>query len=631
MSDSRPNHLTWRHWVVAGLMSVAIVVLGARLVDIQVLHHTQYLKEATQTHLGAADVPAPRGAIIDATGYPLATSIDTWDVYIDRFLWRDHVKAEQSATQLGALLQEDPAHLVQIGTDQDNGDAIVQRNVDYAIGLDIERQGLWGVHLVPSSKRIYPEGNLAGQLVGFVGLDHNGLWGIESDFNNLLKGKAGWISTERDALGRPIAFGPRTEQAPESGGTVQLTIDRFMQAIAEKRLDEALKQYQAKSGEILVMDPRSGAILAMASRPTVNLSDVNLNDPNLENLVRNRVVTDLYEPGSVFKTVTTATALELGLVTPESTYDDKGAVTVGGYTIRNWDFSAHGVVTLRYFLQQSLNTGAVWLAEKIGAEKFYPSVQKFGFGESTHVGLSGEADGLMRTPDDPNWYPADLATNSYGQGIAVTPLQMLTAVNSFANGGLLMRPYIVARIVTGDSVRTFEPVEVRRVVSPKTAATVEALMNDVVEGQPYHLARVPGYQVAGKTGTTLVSIPTGYELNTTIASFAGFIPYPDARVSALVKIDQPSGPVNLGGEVAAPVFAKVAADIMQYLDVPPSAPPPPPQGTAQAPAVPQIVTNPLLPDERATATATPAPTTPAQTTADLPREPAAGAPLAAAR
>jgi cell division protein FtsI/penicillin-binding protein 2 len=357
------------------------------------------------------------------------------------------------------------------------------------------------------------------------------------------------------------------------------------------------------------MDPMTGAILAMASRPTVNLSDVNLNDPNLEALVRNRVVTDLYEPGSVFKTITTAAALDLGLVTPTSTYDDKGAVTVGGYTIRNWDLLAHGVTTLRAFLQQSLNTGAVWLAEKVGANDFYKYVQAFGFGEATHVGLSGEADGLMRTPDDPNWYPADLATNSYGQGIAVTPLQMLSAINVFANGGLLMRPYIVSRIVTGDGVRTFEPVEVRRVIPEHTAEVVAALMNDVVEGQPYHLARVPDYQVAGKTGTTLVSIPTGYELNTTIASFAGFLPYPNPRVSILVKIDQPSGGVNLGGEVAAPVFAQVAGDIMQYLNEAPSAQVPPRQGVAQAPQTPQPpqpeLPSPLIPT--ATPTGTPAP------------------------
>jgi stage V sporulation protein D (sporulation-specific penicillin-binding protein) len=443
---------------------------------------------------------------------------------------------------------------------------------------------------------VYPEGNIGGQIVGYVGLDHNGLWGIESDFNNVLTGKPGWISTERDALGRPIAFGQQSERAPEDGGEVQLTIDRFIQAIAEQRLAEAIKQYQAKSGEILVMNPQTGAILAMASWPTVNLSDVNLNNPNLESLVRNRIVTDLYEPGSVFKTVTTAAALDLGLVTPDSTYDDTGAVTVGGYTIRNWDLMAHGTTTLRGFLQQSLNTGAVWLSSKIGADKFYQYVQRFGFGESTHVGLSGEADGLMRTPDDPNWYPADLATNSYGQGIAVTPLQMLTAVNVFANGGLLMRPYLVSRIVTGDSVRTFEPVEVRRVIPEQTADTVAALMNDVVEGQPYHLARVDHYQVAGKTGTTLVSIPTGYELNTTIASFAGFLPYPDPRVSVLIKIDQPSGGVNLGGEVAAPVFANVASDIMKYLDVPPSTDAPPAQGVAQPPAQPvPVIPSPLAP------------------------------------
>jgi cell division protein FtsI/penicillin-binding protein 2 len=292
-------------------------------------------------------------------------------------------------------------------------------------------------------------------------------------------------------------------------------------------------------------------------------------------------VTDLYEPGSVMKTLTTATAIDLGLVTPDSTYNDTGAVEIGNYTIKNWDFSANGPVTVRTYLQKSLNTGSVWLSSKIGAENFYRYLKLFGIGEPTHVGLAGEAEGMMRTPNNQDWYPIDLATNSYGQGLAATPLQVLTAVNAFANGGLLMRPYIVSRIVTGDQARTFQPVQVRRVVSAQTAATVGALMNDVVNGVPSHGARLAGYAVAGKTGTTLVSIPTGYDLNTTIASFAGFVPAERPLVSVLVKIDQPAGGLNLGGQVAAPVFAKVAAEIMAYLNVPANLPPPSPKVAAR--------------------------------------------------
>jgi cell division protein FtsI/penicillin-binding protein 2 len=397
-----------------------------------------------------------------------------------------------------------------------------------------------------------------------------GLWGVEADFDHVLRGQPGVVSSENGALGRPIAFTTSTEDRPVVGGEVQLTIDRFIQAIIERELAEALERYDAPSGSILVMDPRTGAILAMASQPSTGITAEALNDPSLAELVRNRPMTDLYEPGSVLKTLTTAMALDQGLVTAESTYVDEGSVMVGTSVIRNWDFQAYGEVTVREFLQRSLNTGAVWLSEEIGATTFYDYLLAFGLGEPTHLGLSGEAEGLVRLPSDDEWYPVDLATNSYGQGLAATPLQVLTAVNVFANDGWLMRPYVVSRIISESEVRQFEPVQVRQVVSSRTATAMAALMRDVVNGTEWHGARLSDYTVAGKTGTTIVSIPTGYDFDTTIASFAGFLPYEAPEVSILVKIDTPGGDLRLGGQVAAPVFAQVADEIMDYLRVPPS-------------------------------------------------------------
>mgnify|MGYP000909819684 CR=1 FL=1 len=572
MPESRPNHLTWRLLLLAGLVSIALVALVFRLATIQIVDHQQYADEAAATHAGVADLPAPRGAILDSSGFPLATSEDTWDVYIDRFLWRDAAKASAAASSLGVALGRDAQALLKLGTEGNNGDVVVQRQLPYEAGVQLRSQGLWGVRLLPSSKRVYPEGGLASSIVGFVGIEGTGLWGVESDFDGVLHGKPGLIGSERDALGRPISFGGRTERDPVAGGDVTLTIDRFIQSIAEQRLKEAVSKYNARGGSIVVMDPNTGAILAMASVPSVAQSGINLDDPKLLDEVRNRAITDLYEPGSVIKTLTTATAIDLGRVTPESTYVDTGEVRIGDATIKNWDFSANGPTTVRQYLQKSLNTGSVWLSGLIGAKDFYRYLSAFGLGEPTHIGLSGEADGLIRQPSDDAWYPVDLATNSYGQGFAATPIQVLTAVNVFANGGRLMRPYIVSQVANNSDVRHFDPVEVRRPVSAATAQTMARLMYDVVEGVDYHGARVPGYDVAGKTGTTLVSIPTGYDLNSTIASFAGFIPYQQPRVSILVKIDQPSGGLNLGGQVAAPVFATVAADIMKYLRVPATRP-----------------------------------------------------------
>ena len=384
MSDQRPNHLTWRHRVLFGALVLAIAVVVVRLWDVQVNEHEQYLERAANSRYGAAQVTAPRGAILDATGYPLATSIDTWDIYIDSFLWRDRDKAAQAAIGLGSALNLGADSLLALGISQDAGDIIVRRSMPYYEGLALQEQGLWGVRTLPNSVRVYPEGDLAGPLIGNVGLEGAGLWGIEMDFDHVLKGRPGAVSVEQDPLGRPIAFAPRVEEPASSGGEVQLTIDRFIQEIAERRLDEALADYQSGSGSIIVMDPHTGAILALASRPAPHSTDVN--PAALPDLVRNRPITDLYEPGSVFKTVTTAIAIDLGLVSPGTTYEDRGVVEVGTYEIRNWNFQAYGVVTMTEFLQRSLNTGAVWLSDLIGADDFYPYLERFGFGDATHVG-----------------------------------------------------------------------------------------------------------------------------------------------------------------------------------------------------------------------------------------------------
>lgn len=569
MSDTRPDHLTWRHWVVTLLVIAALGLITVRLYRLQIVDHQLYLQRAVETRHGNAEVPAPRGVITDATGYPLAASVDTWDVYIDRFLWRDRDQASFAAIQLGSFLQLNPDTLMADGTSADIGDILVRRDISYEQGRALRDLDLWGVRTLASSVRTYPEGDLARQIVGHVGIDGVGLWGVEADYDHLLRGQSGQFANELDAIGRPIAFGGNSEHRPVRGGEVQLTIDRFIQAIIERELEAALEEFDAPSGSILVTDPRTGAILGMASRPTSDITPEALEDPALPDFVRNRPMTDLYEPGSVLKTLTTAAAIDMGLVTPETTYIDEGSVVVGANQIFNWNFQAYGEVTVRTYLQESLNTGAVWLAQEVGAEDFYRYLDAFGIGEPTHLGLSGEAEGLIRHPDDADWYPVDLATNSYGQGFAASPLQVLTAVNVFANDGWLMRPYIVSRIVSEEDVRTIEPVSVRQVVSASTAHTMSALMRDVVEGKEWHLGQVDGYTVAGKTGTTIVSIPTGYDFDTTIASFAGFLPYEAPEVSILVKIDTPRGEVNLGGQVAAPVFSRVASAIMEYLRVPP--------------------------------------------------------------
>ncbi|HEX5368796.1 MAG TPA: penicillin-binding protein 2, partial [Dehalococcoidia bacterium] len=414
----------------------------------------------------------------------------------------------------------------------------------------------------------YPEGDLASDVLGFLGRDHSGLAGLEADLDDVLGGTPGAIYFERDAAGNPIAFGQSRVDPGKPGSDVKLTIDRYIQKLCEDELDFEIKAHSANGGTILVMDPNTGAILAMASRPSFKLSTLNLDDPNFA-IYRDRAVTDLYEPGSVDKTLTMATALDLGLVTPNTTYYDSGLVVKDGYEFRNWDFSTNGTQTMTQVLQKSLNTGAIWLSDQIGPDKLYEYLKRFGYGDSTHSGLGGESSGIVRTNQDPEWSPTDLYTNSYGQGIAATPLQVITAVSSLINGGHLMRPYIVSEIDGPNSVRKFDPVVVRQTISPKTSATMVEMMHQVVDGVPGHGAQVKGYDVGGKTGTTLVSIPTGYALDSTIASFIGFAPVEDPAMIMLVKIDQPKDD-PLGGIVAAPVFGKLAPQILRYLGVLPN-------------------------------------------------------------
>ena len=566
---TRPNHMTWRHWLLASFVGMALVALLGRLAWIQIAEHERYAELAAISRADTELLPAPRGAILDASGHPLAISVDTWDLYIDSFLWRDRERAGEAAAALGRAMGLDPEALFELGISQQNGDLIVQRFLDYERGLELRERRIWGVRLLPSSQRVYAEQNLAGPLIGYVGLDGSGLWGIERDFDPVLRGQPGLLLSERDPLGRPIAFAASGGREPTVGGEVQLTIDRFIQAIAEQRLAEAVEANKASGGTVIVMESQTGAILAMASLPTISLAEVDLDAEDVLDLARNRAVSDVYEPGSVLKTLTTATAIDLGLITPQTTYVDEGWVHVGGHTIRNWDFTSYGEVTMTEFLQRSLNTGSIWISQQIGPERFYEYLDRFGVGQPTHIGLSGEARGILRRTGDAGWYPVDLATHSYGQGLAATPLQVISAVNSFANGGLLMRPQIVHSVVASDGVRVHEPVVIRRTVSAETAHTMARMMLEVVEGVPYHLARVDGYRVAGKTGTTIVTIDGGYDPDTTIVSFVGFLPYEQPRVTILVKIDEPRGDSNLAGIVAAPVFSTIAGDIMEYLRVPP--------------------------------------------------------------
>ena len=566
------NGIARRLAIVVAVLLVAVLGLVFRLVDLQLLNHQQYRQQAQEEHVSRLDIVPRRGAILDRNGYPLAASVDAYDVLVDKHIWGAPDKARRSAEALADVLNRPTDDILADMEGSISREVVVARGLDYQASVAVEELGLAGVRFMRSSRRVYPEGNMAPALLGFLGRDNLGLTGLEADYDRELGGAAGALVYERDGRGNLIPVGQQKRVPAEPGADIILTIDRYMQHLVERELDATIKKHKASGGTIIIMDTRTGAILAMASRPSFDVTHLDLSDEGKADLYRNRAVTDLYEPGSVFKTITMSAALNEGLVSPQSTYVDEGVARASGWTITNWDLGAHGVQTATQILTKSLNTGAVWLSQLLGPDLFYDYVQRFGFGQPTGIGLSGEAPGQVRTPADDGWAEVDMATNSFGQGINLTPLQLITAISAIANDGRLMRPYVVQEIRRGDESQVTQPVMVRQVITPETANTLTEMMDAVVDGiTAIYAISVPGYRVAGKTGTASISVPGGYKPDAYIASFAGFVPSDDPVLAMLVKIDEPKD-VPWGSAVCAPVFARLASAILPYLKVPPDAP-----------------------------------------------------------
>src|SRR3990170_1092033 len=377
--SGRRRRVSWRLFALGLLLAAGGLGLVGRLAYLQIVRHDYYVLEAQDEHTGRVVLRPPRGAILDRNGYPLATTIDAFDVLIDSQVWKKDSSASKWAQQLAPLVARQPEELRSSVLEDDERYYLVAAALDYDAGRQIQALNIPGVSTANTSTRFYPEGDLASALLGFMGRDQVGLAGLEADLQEQLAGSPGDLLYERDSFGNPIPFGARTGRPPSPGADVRLTIDRYVQRLAEKELNTQIEAHGASGGTIIVMDPRTGAILAMASRPSFRLTQLDLSrDVDVESF-RNRAVTDVYEPGSVMKVVTMATAVDLGLVAPDSTYYDAGYAEVPGATIYNWDFSVNGVQTATELLQKSLNTGAVWLSGLIGPDPFYDYLHRFGF------------------------------------------------------------------------------------------------------------------------------------------------------------------------------------------------------------------------------------------------------------
>ena len=574
----------WRLTTVAVILALAAAGIVCRLVYLQVLQHDVYRAQASEEHINTATESAHRGSLLDTNGHPLATSVSTYDVVVSPAIWSDPQVARNGAEALAPFLNRAPNDVLALVGDASNGPVTVASGVDYQVGQQIialsTNGTLKGVQASPDSLRLYPDGDIASQVLGFVGRDGIGLSGLELDLNQQLAGQPGTEQFERDSLGNPIAFGSRKIVPPQPGGDVVLTIDRNIQKMAEDELHAGVDKTHATGGNIIVMDPITGAILAMATEPTFKLSQLDLNNTNQAPLYKNGAVANMFEPGSVFKLVTMSAGIDTGKVNANTTYLDTGTEVVNERIFHNFDLSTNGTTTMTQVLVRSLNLGTLWLSTKVlGPDIFYKYVRLFGFGEPSGSGFSGEANGILRTNAEPDWTRADLASNSFGQGISVTALQMVTAVATIVNGGNLMQPYIVKEIHANGTVRTTAPVVRRRAISAETAATLRDMMRQVLEANA--LANIAGYTAGGKSGTAYVptlvtkdSAGDAYANEVTIPSYIGFAPLNNPRVLIYVKLDNLKS-ADFGGTLTAPMFSHLAGEILDYMNVPTERPLPP--------------------------------------------------------
>ncbi len=542
------------------VMSAAGLVLVGQLVRWQVIEHPRFVALAEAEHQNELVIPPRRGEIRDRNGHLLAADVIEYDLSASPKIMSDPYA---TADRLYRLLDLPRDELVKILT-TDSAWVPIAKAAPQVVGETIIEWDIVGLLAEPRAKRVYPEGDLAAHLLGFVNNNGNGFYGVEGYYDDILRGKAGLQTGERSPFGEIIPLGASRYVPPVSGATFYLTIDRGIQYMIERELEAAVKQYGAQGGSVVVLEPKTGAILGMTSYPAYDPNNYNASH---ERLFFDPVVSQQYEPGSVFKVVTMAAGLDAGVVGPQGTIYDGGSIEVGGRVIYNWDRQAHEVVDMTDVLAKSLNVGIAQVAVALGKDRFYTYLKRFGFGRLTEIDLSSEGPGTLKTPRDANWHESDLGTNSFGQGVAVTPLQIAVAVAAVANDGLLMKPHIVQKIVDSEREVEVKPVVVRRAVSQETATTLTGMLVEALK-RANSEALVPGYEVAGKTGTAEIPVPGGYHPTLTLASFAGYLPASDPQVLVLLIIDRPTTS-RWGNTTAAPTFKRIAEQLVVLLNIPP--------------------------------------------------------------
>jgi len=563
----RAAAVDWRGTVRARLavagVALALWVGGieARLVVLQIVQRDDLVARAERQRNRTLTIAGKRGDLVDRTGHVLAYSVDGDAIYAEPVLVSS--PGDTASAVCRAIEGCTPRDREQMTRrlSQRRAFAYLWRRASPDDALRIRQLGLKGVGLIREDRRYYPNRDLAAHVLGYVGLDNEGLGGLERAYESQISGQPGVMLLQTDA--RNTAFG-RIQQPPTEGATLELRIDQYLQHVAERELEEGIAEFGARAGTAIVLEPRSGEVLALANWPTFN--------PNAFGRVRdekrrNRAVQEVYEPGSTFKVVTASAALEERLVRPTEMFDvSAGAIRFGARVIE--DVHRYGPLSFTDVIVKSSNVGAIKIGLRVGAERLGRYIQQFGFGQPVLRELPGETQGIVWSPDKLN--DSALASISMGYQVGVTPIQMVTAVASIANGGELVAPRLVRAVVRGNErVETARRV-LRRAVSPATAATLTAIMETVVEEGTGKAARIEGFTVAGKTGTAAKLEGGRYSKSDYNASMVGFVPSRDPAIAVLVVIDSPHGKGYYGGTVAAPIFKRIAEKALSHLGVAPT-------------------------------------------------------------
>ncbi|KKP95353.1 MAG: Peptidoglycan glycosyltransferase [Candidatus Moranbacteria bacterium GW2011_GWE1_36_7] len=572
MSDRQTSEKNWRINGLAFFILFVALSIIAKLYFLQVIRHGSYVALAENQHSKSRELQAERGEIFlqdENHNYPLAVNRELQMAYAVPKEMKDLPGVVDA---LSLILGMDRELLKGKLDNPDDMFEILKHKLSDDEVKKIRDAKIAGVYLSPESFRYYPGGELAAQLVGFVGSNgesSKGMYGLEAFWENKLQGKSGMIKQEGDSRGRWIAISDRSVHNAENGPDMILTINHTVQFEVEKILKQVMEKFSADSATIIVQEPKTGKILALANQPTFNPNDFS----STEDISRftNPAVSEPYESGSVFKAFTEAIGIDDGKITPDTTFVDTGVVQEAGYEIHNSDMKANGLQTMTQVLEKSLNTGVIYIEKLVGNKNFADYVKRFGFGEKTNIDLPGEVPGNTRNLNNPK-ATINFFTASFGQGISVTPIQLAAGYSALANNGTLMKPQIVDKLLFEDgSEEVMQPQEVRQVISASSAEQMGRMLRAVVLNGHSKRADVPGYLVGGKTGTAQIAKTgsKGYEEGVNVGSFAGYAPIDDPQFVVIVKIVNPRG-VEWAESSAAPAFGSVMKFLLEYYKVKPT-------------------------------------------------------------